>query len=91
MAKMSIRFLTYDVRQTPIRSCAASMPRGSNCPTAARDFITLEMWEQLNSLFLKMRGRGRRQNQTIAGVSSEHINPFRASLIGGITDAHHVS
>ena len=50
----------------------------------ARDFITLEMWEQLNSLYLKMR------DATVANQMSQEF--FRdivrsCQLIGGITDA----
>ena len=48
-----IRFLTYDAHNpNSILACVNAARTNAN---SVRDFITLEMWEQLNALYLSMR------------------------------------
>ena len=77
-----VRFLTYDVDNPD--SILHSINAARSNAHSARDFITLEMWEELNSLYLKMRD-ATEANQT----SQEFFRDFIRScqLIGGITDA----
>ena len=77
-----VRFLTYDVDNPD--SILRSINAARSNAHSARDFITLEMWEELNSLYLKMRD-ATEANQT----SQEFFRDFIRSCqsIGGITDA----
>jgi uncharacterized alpha-E superfamily protein len=77
-----VRFLTYD-EANPSSILAAVQAARSNA-RSVREFITLEMWEQLNRLYLKL-GSARDTGVVSQDWFDEIIT--NCQLIGGITDA----
>ena len=77
-----VRFLTYDLVNPDSILCSINNARSN--ANSAREFITLEMWEQLNATYLRLR------ESTEANETSQEF--FRGivrscQLINGITDA----
>ena len=67
-----VRFLTYDFDNPDSILCSINAARSN--AHSARDFITLEMWEELNSLYLQNAGCHGGEPD-VAGVLQGHY-PF---------------
>ncbi len=77
-----VGFLTYDTENPD--SLAASVHRARSNAQSVREFITLEMWEQVNRLYLDL-GRARDAGDTSADFYTNVVRSCQ--LIDGITDS----
>lgn len=80
-----IRFLVFDsAYANSVLSCVGAARENAR---AARQFITLEMWEQLNNFYLKLRGAV--TEQRVADLTHDFFTDIMMAgqLFTGITDS----